>query len=126
MITYLLCNFDYRIISELDCNISIRENVPDFLYVGTARDSMEYAASIILDRGLISSFADSIGKDLLILPSSIHEILFLPRSASDDIFALEQLVTEINHDVVNLREVLSNRVYCFDRDTQEFQYAGDH
>ena len=37
-----------------------------------------FGAAGILDKGIISAFADNVGHDLFILPSSRHEVLLFP------------------------------------------------
>ena len=49
----------------------------DHLYVLT-NQNMFFGATGILDKTMVTAFAESIGTDLYILPSSIHEILLFP------------------------------------------------
>lgn len=86
------------------------------LYVLTNTDKY-YGASYMFDEELMSNIAERFEDDLVILPSSIHEILFLPRQNAINIGELISIVMEVNYSQVQPEEVLSNSVYVYDRKT---------
>lgn len=59
--------------------------------------------------------ADHLNSNLYILPSSIHECILIPQHKSYSKQDLEQIVTDINTTQVAPQEVLSNRVYFYNR-----------
>lgn len=75
-------------------------------------------ASVMTDASVLSEIADKVGKNLIILPSSIHEVLLVVESDDLNIPHLQELVTEVNRSTkVPDEEFLSNSVYRFVRDT---------
>ena len=64
----------------------------------------------ILDRDLLHS----IGKDLFILPSSVHETILIPEDENMDQTFLDAMVTEVNATQLSQEEVLSGHSYYYD------------
>lgn len=71
----------------------------------------------ILYQNLLKSFAERLGSDLYILPSSIHEVLIIPACANDSGTDLSDMVREVNATQLSREEVLSDHVYYFSRET---------
>lgn len=71
------------------------------------------AALILNDR--LGEFASVIGEDMIILPSSITELICLPESFTYDMYWLKSLVREVNDSVVPRDEILSYSVYKYSR-----------
>lgn len=65
--------------------------------------------------GLLKDFSASLESDLLILPSSIHEVLLIPDGRGLSFAALSRLVTRINRSDVPSQDRLSNQVYRYCR-----------
>ena len=86
------------------------------LYVATNRAKLHGAAVFLYDN-LLSGFADRIGADFYILPSSIHELIFLPDTKMMDAHDLKDLVMAVNSSEVMPEEVLSDNVYHYSRAT---------
>lgn len=57
----------------------------------------------------------SLKEPYYVIPSSIHEMLFLPKSFETNVENLKQLVSEVNAEVLDARDVLSNNVYELDQ-----------
>lgn len=72
-------------------------------------------ATCVLYPQLIAEFAESIGQDLFILPSSIHEMILVPDTEDLDVCNLHDMVMEINDTVVFGSEILSDNVYYYSR-----------
>ena len=71
-----------------------------------------YGAGTILYPGIGKQIAKRLQtEDFLILPSSIHEVLAVPRSVCGDIETLRNMVHEINENEVAPDERLSDNVY---------------
>lgn len=73
-------------------------------------------AACILYQNTLKDFADSIGSDLIILPSSIHEVLITPNSPGVSYEAFSHMVTSINRHDVSPEDQLSNQVYLYTRE----------
>lgn len=74
-------------------------------------------ASCILYRGLLEQFAKDLGKNLYILPSSIHEVILLPEDRVRSADGLIRMVSEVNRTQLEPEEVLSDMVYYYNRET---------
>lgn len=72
-------------------------------------------ASCMLYDNVLKEFADSVESDLYILPSSIHEVILLPKREIYNINDLKSMVHEVNTEEVSPDEVLSDQVYTYDR-----------
>ncbi|MDO5382035.1 MAG: DUF5688 family protein [Eubacteriales bacterium] len=76
-------------------------------------------AACILYPGVLEEFADSIRSDLYIIPSSIHEVILIPKDGAMDKNSLTNMVREVNAEGVPRDEVLSDVVYEYSRKTQQ-------
>lgn len=86
------------------------------MYVLTNKNRLNGAACMLYD-GVLHKFACKEGKDLYILPSSIHEVILVP--ARDDITReeLNSMVCEVNSTEVDEVDILSDHVYIYRRET---------
>lgn len=78
-------------------------------------------AACILYRGLLAGFAGKLGKNLYILPSSVHEVILLPEDKVNRSENLLHMVTEVNRTQLAPEEVLSDAVYYYDRESGEIR-----
>lgn len=84
------------------------------LYVATNDRLVNGAAVLLYDR-VLEQFARQTGGDFYILPSSIHETLFLPVMPDADENELPEMVRGINASgEVAPEEILSDNVYFYD------------
>lgn len=72
-------------------------------------------ACCMLYRNVLKDFAYAIGEDLIILPSSIHEVLITPNHPGTSYEDLSRLVTTVNKNEVPPEDQLSNQVYLYTR-----------
>ena len=96
------------------------EDVP--MYVATNVQKL-FGASVVLYNGLLKAFAEQIGGDFFILPSSTHEVLFVPASVGMDVEYLKMMVHDVNEAEVSEQEFLSNNVYRYCLDTDRMVIA---
>lgn len=93
------------------------EEVPETdnaLYVVSNRCKMK-GASAILNQNMLREFAKRQGASkLVVLPSSIHEMLVLPYDASIDMDVMSEMVREINATQVSPEERLTDQAYLID------------
>jgi len=73
-------------------------------------------AACILYSDVIHDFAKQINSDLYILPSSIHEVILVPKGPGIDKRVLRKMVQDVNRTQVPPEEVLSDRVYYYSRE----------
>lgn len=92
------------------------------LYVLTNSSGI-FGACAMLYPGQLKNFADMLEKDLVILPSSIHEVLLIPYEDSICFEELTGLVTQINRTEVPLEDRLSDQVYLYSRSLDDITLA---
>ncbi len=112
-------NFDPNLLLDLpqidDTSENMTENADiPMLYV-LSNTEKYYGASAILYPEVLSFFADLRESDLYILPSSIHEVLLLPKDSRTHAEDLNCIIQEVNASQVLKEEVLSDHFYYFDR-----------
>lgn len=85
------------------------------MYVVSNTDRL-YGAVQILNKKALSSWALEHGyKKLIVLPSSIHEVIVIPANSNcSDIDSLSEMVREVNRTQVLPHEQLSGRAYVLD------------
>lgn len=77
-------------------------------------------AAVILYEQMLKQTADMLQKNLVILPSSIHEVILIPVESADSATLAEytQMVREVNESQLADDEILSDHAYYFNRRTQ--------
>lgn len=85
------------------------------MYVATNVFKMNGACILLYD-GVLKKFAEKIGGDFYILPSSVHEVIFVPANGDMDARYLIQMVKEVNATEVAPDEVLSDNIYIYHAD----------
>ena len=68
----------------------------------------------------IGNFANACGKNVYIIPSSVHELILVPETGMEK--DLNEMVCEVNRTQLDPKDVLSDHVYYYDR--QEKQLTG--
>ena len=96
-------------------NLSTMIGLPDEspLWVGTV-DSGRYGAACVLLPDFMQQVTERLGNKLFILPSSVHEVLFVPADGSFDAVTLGDMVRSINATEVDEKDFLSDSVYRYD------------
>ena len=94
------------------------------LYV-LSNESGVNGAAVILYEGVLKSFADIVGSDIVILPSSIHETLLIPYKEELNIEGIREMVRHINRAEVPESDILSDSVYMYDRDRDKIYLTAE-
>lgn len=76
----------------------------------------------LLFPSLLAKFADELEDDLLLLPSSIHELVVVRASTADE-NELKRIIREINDAMVFPEEILGTSVYKYSREQSEVTIA---
>ncbi|MCD7817449.1 MAG: DUF5688 family protein [Lachnospiraceae bacterium] len=84
----------------------------DRMYVVTNRKGY-FGAAIITEPELLAQFAEMLGGEVYILPSSLHEVILIPVATSHTPWSLSQIVYEVNRLGMPEEEILSDSVYYF-------------
>lgn len=91
------------------------------MYVVTNSEKYYGATSVIYD-DVLQELAKTVGCDLYLLPSSLHEMIAVP-SRFGDADALSRMVQDINRSAVGLEEQLSNNVYHYEKEQHSLTLA---
>ncbi len=106
------------VIREIDVDIFAEEEAaedPPCIMLVLTNNTRMYGAAALMNSGLLADCAASLDSDLVILPSSIHELIIIPEDAVYDIEDLNETIREVNATQVAPTEVLSDHVYFYRR-----------
>ena len=95
----------------------------EMMWIITNNKGVSGAVNMIFEKNLFE-LSKGLNDDLYILPSSIHEVIAVPSSLGDPV-ELAEMVQQVNMDVVDVSERLSNQVYHYDRDLRKLSMATD-
>lgn len=96
------------------------DDLPNPMFVLSNSRRM-YGSSVILYDGVIKSSADMLGDDLIIIPSSIHEMLLIPASNCGSVESMKEAVLYTNRTVLDADDVLSDSIYYYSRKRDAFR-----
>ena len=95
------------------------------MYILTNKLKIHGATSLAYP-GLLERLADRLNSDLVIIPSSIHEVLIIPESFIDSREELppdyKSMISEVNDTQLTDDEVLGDCVYHYRRDTNTLEF----
>ena len=94
------------------------------MYVLTT-ESGTLGASALYYPDVKEKAAEVIGCSYYVLPSSTHEVILVPDAAGIDEKELCSMVKQANRTVVEPKDVLSDNVNHFDKDTRELSKVSD-
>lgn len=114
-------SMDNEIDAEKLCEIMDEEEQESehSLYVLSNTTGQNGAACILYEE-VLKNFSKAMESDIIILPSSIHEVLLMPNTGKLEPYELHEMVHSINC-TIPVEEVLSDQVYIFRRETGEIQ-----
>lgn len=98
-------------------NILTESKEPDEMYILTNRQ-LCCGCGCILYPQVLENFAEMIGMDFYILPSSRHEVLLIPERGKDPHYLIK-MVREVNRTQVEQEDFLSDNAYYYSRETKE-------
>ena len=97
----------------------------DFPLFVLSNEQVFNGANCLLDNNILSSISDMHESSLYIIPSSIHETLFIPEKDTPvDLDYMTEMVKAVNSTELPEHEYLSDHVYFFDRDKKVLSIAG--
>jgi len=74
-----------------------------------------FGASVLLYENKLNEIGDMIQDDFYILPSSIHEVIIVPKEKTRDKEELTEMVQQVNFSQLMEEEVLSDHAYFYSR-----------
>lgn len=111
----LLEHLDHKSFSTL-CDLN--------MYILTNKLKIHGSTCIAYPR-LLKRIADFLEDNLIIIPSSIHEVLIFPELATKQEYNMEDfhdMITEINETELTDDEILSDHAYFYERETGILKY----
>ena len=102
--------------TALDEMLSTPNDIP--LYV-LSNDINTNGAIAMLYEGILKDFAAVLEHDLIILPSSIHEVLLVVYEEELCMEELKEMVRHVNQTEVAKEQILSDNVYIYSRKTDK-------
>lgn len=107
--------------AEMLCEImdSKEQEAEQSLYV-LSNSTGQNGAACILYEDALKNFSEEMKMDIIILPSSTHEVLLMPFTGKIEPDELHEMVCNINL-TIPVEEVLSDKVYIYKRETDKIQ-----
>lgn len=99
----------------------VSEDAPEIICVSNACGIN--GAACIVSPEVQKKVAEKIGGDYYVLPSSVHEVLAVPKMEDVHCAALQDMVQSVNGSEVKEDEVLSGRVYEYNAKDRVFRIA---
>lgn len=89
----------------------IEENhIPMYVLTNAGR---YYGAATIVYPGVMQKISEMLQDDFYILPSSVHELIFIAKSEVEDVAFLNEMIQEVNQSHVAEEEWLSDHAYLY-------------
>lgn len=85
-------------------------------YVLTNEKGVNGAAALLYD-GVLREISDRFDRDLVLLPSSVHEVIVIPYKGGVRMEDLAAVVHMVNETEVSAEDILSDKVYRYRRET---------
>lgn len=80
-------------------------------------------ASVILDKEPFEKLAHQLATDLIVFPTSVHELMAIPEMPNAPIEDMKTLLMEMNLGCVKTEEQLSPHIYRYRRGKEELEIA---
>jgi hypothetical protein len=94
------------------------------LYVLTNNRGLQGACCMIYDKVLMR-FSEEVGSDVIILPSSVHEVILVPRSDDFSCSELNDMIVSVNTTELKSEDVLSDHAYIYLRTNNTIRDMSD-
>lgn len=95
-------------------------NLTENLYALT-NEQGAMGAAVMLYPDLMKQIAERIKTPFYIIPSSVHEVLILPKKEGMALSEVKDIVRTVNRSTVEPEDFLSDNVYCYDVRTKEIR-----
>ena len=108
----------------LDESVEFGLRSHDMLYALTNVEK-QYGASMITQPEVLNKLEQLFPEGFYVLPSSVHEVLIVPDNGEMEPKMLGEMVREVNKNEVERQEVLSDRVYSYDKEKHQIRQEPD-
>ena len=99
------------------------KHIPMYVLTNSKR---YYGAASLVYPDMLEKIGDMLQEDFYILPSSVHEIIFVGKANCMDSFTLNQMIEEVNRTQVEEEEWLSDHTYLYQRKNQKLISITNH
>lgn len=99
--------------------------IPPMLVIGNSRGL--YGSTTLLQKKIFKDLAEKYNENLVIYPSSIHELIVTPVQNKEMAMSISEngaVVSSVNREV-DLNERLSNQVYYYDKEFEKIEIISD-
>lgn len=104
--------------SDLPLSVKEADDIP--MYMMSNKQRCNGAISICYKESL-HNFSKLLKSDVVILPSSVHEVILLPLETKTNFKDLKDMVYQVNRTKLAREEFLSDNVYLYRRDTDNIE-----
>lgn len=91
------------------------------MYVVSTEDR-NFGGAAIYDMVLLKSIADMLNSDLIIIPSSVHELIIVKNEPKNNISDMDAMVKEVNDTQVESADQLADHAYVYLRNQNKIVY----
>lgn len=102
----------------------VTDSIENPMYVLSNKE-FRYGAALMADKALLHEIAEKLQGNLVIFPSSVHELMIQKESALHSLSSLREMVREINRELLNPEDFLSDNVYLYDAKSREVKMYED-
>lgn len=95
----------------------VKKRQPMDMFILT-NDIKTNGAICMMYPNVLKDFANEQGVDLFVIPSSVHEVILVPKK-DGSAKRLNEILNDVNQNSVDPIEILSNRIYSYSRDVDE-------
>ncbi len=99
---------------------SIDADVPN-LYV-LSNETQHYGSFMIMRPETQKILMDSFDSDLIVIPSSIHELLLMKYNSNIDLKAVNKMIQEVNQTVVESEDILGDEYFILKKTDDGFVF----
>ena len=85
-----------------------------------------YGAASLVYPNMLEKIGNILQEDFYILPSSVHEVIFVGKTDCVDSFTLNEMIEEVNRTQVDEEEWLSDHTYLYQRKNQKLISITNH
>ncbi len=108
-----LRNLIDEMLKDIHMDISLEEDDSGFPMYVLTNENKRNGAVCMLYGGMLSDFAEDLGSDLLVIPSSVHEVILVPAGSGIKREELDHIIQDINRTELFPADVLSDHAYFF-------------
>lgn len=88
----------------------------NFMFVASNKNNI-YGASVILDKDFMQEVQEKLEKDLVIIPSSVHEVIILPKSDELSYEHLLSMIEQVNDNEMCPQDRLSYELFTIHKNS---------